>query len=62
MTKKGEGIMSDYKLKTPKNIENTVVGTYKKIEESVVGTYKKIEEKFVDTFLEKVSEDEEKQD
>lgn len=54
--------MSDYKLKTPKNIENTVVGTYKKIEESVVGTYKKIEEKFVDTFLEKVSEDEEKQD
>lgn len=54
--------MSEYKLKTPKVIEDTVVGTYKKIEDGVVGAYKKVEEKFVDTFLEKVSDKEEKQD
>lgn len=45
--------MSEYKLKTPKMIEDAVVGTYKKIENGVVGTYKKIEDKFVHTFLEK---------
>lgn len=48
----------EYKLKTPKVIEESVVGTYKKIEEGVVGTYKKIEGKFVDTFLEKVEPEE----
>lgn len=45
--------MSEYKLKTPKKVEETVVGSYKKIERCVVGTYKKIEDKFVDTFLER---------
>lgn len=44
--------VSDYKLKTPKLVEKTVVGAYKKIETGVVGAYKKIEDKFVDTFLE----------
>lgn len=73
MTKRGGVTMSEYKLKTPKGvektvvgvhkkIEDTVVGTYKKIEESIVGAYKKVEEKFVDTFLEKVSDKEEKKD
>lgn len=46
--------MSEYKLKIPKKVEETLVGTYKKIENGVVGAYKKIETKFVDTFLEKV--------
>ena len=46
--------MSEYKLKTPKKVEDAVVGTYKKIENGVVGAYKKIEGKFVDAFLEKV--------
>lgn len=50
--------MSQYKLKTPKTIENAVVGTYKKIETGVVGAYKKIENKFVDTFLEKADKPE----
>ena len=56
--------MSEYKLKIPKKLEDTVVGTYKKIENTVVGAYqkvedstvggyKKIEKAFVDTFLEK---------
>lgn len=56
--------MAAYKLKTPKTVENAVVGTYKKIEDGVAGAYKKIEDgvvgaykrvedKFVDTFLEK---------
>ena len=48
--------MAEYKLKTPKAIENTVVGAYKAIENGVVGTYKKIEGKFVDAFLERVEE------
>lgn len=48
--------MSAYKLKTPKKIEETVVGSYKKIENSVVGAYKKIENKFVDAFLEKAAD------
>ena len=48
--------MSEYKLKTPKFIENTVVKAYKGIENSVLRTYKKIEDKFVDTFLEKVEQ------
>lgn len=46
--------MSEYKLKTPKKMGETVVGSYKKIENSAVGTYKKIEVKFAGTFLEKV--------
>lgn len=46
--------MSEYKLKTPKKVEEAVVGTYQKIEHGVVGAYKKIEHKFVDTFLEQV--------
>lgn len=48
--------MSEYRLKTPKAIENTVVKAYRSIEKGVVGTYKKIEDKFVDTFLEKVED------
>lgn len=48
--------MATYKLKTPKGIEDAVVGTYKKVENSVVGAYKKIEGKFEDAFLEKVEE------
>lgn len=51
--------MADYKLKTPKAVEKTVVGAYKAIENGVVGTYKKIEDKFVDTFLEKTEPPEE---
>ena len=42
-----------YKFKTPKGIENTVVRAYKAIESGVVGTYKKIENAFVSAFLEK---------
>lgn len=42
-----------YKLKTPKFIENTVVRAYKAVERGAVGTYKKIENAFVSTFLEK---------
>ena len=49
--------MSDYKLKTPKTVENAVVGAYQKIENTVVGTYQKIEDKFVQTFLEKDGDD-----
>lgn len=49
--------MSQYKLKTPKGMEETVVGAYKKIESGVVGAYKKIEGRFVDTFLEKIEDD-----
>lgn len=48
--------MSEYKLKTPKLIENTVMGAYKKTEKALVGTYQKIEDKFVKTFLEKTNE------
>lgn len=44
--------MAEYKLKTPKAIEKTVVGAYKKIESGVTETYKKIEDAFVHTFLE----------
>ena len=55
--------MSEYQLKTPKKVEEAVVGTYQKIEDTVVGaykkveagavgSYKKVEKKFVDTFLE----------
>lgn len=55
--------MSKYQMKTPKKVEDAVVGTYHKIEDAVVGTYKKVESgavdsyrkverKFVDTFLE----------
>lgn len=50
--------MVTYKLKTPKGIENVVIGTYQRIENGVVDTYKKIESKFVDTFLEKTPEPE----
>ena len=57
--------MKEYKLKTPKRVEETVVGAYKAIENGAVGaykkietaavdTYKKVEKKFVDTFLEEV--------
>ena len=49
--------MSDYKLKTPKAVENAVVDAYQKIENTVVGTYQKIEDKFVQTFLEKDGDD-----
>lgn len=59
--------MSQYKLKTPKAVEEAVVGTYQKIEDAVVGAYrkiedgavsgyKKVEETFVDAFLEKVED------
>lgn len=62
--------MSEYQLKTPKKveeavvgtyhkIEDTVVGTYQKIEDTVVGAYKKVEKKFVDTFLEPKEDSEE---
>ena len=62
--------MSEYQLKTPKKveeavvgtyhkIEDTVVGTYQKIEDTVVGVYKKVEKKFVDTFLEPKEDSEE---
>ncbi len=57
--------MTDYRLKTPKfveksvvetyqKIEDGVVGAYQKIEDGVVGAYKKIEDKFAESFLEKV--------
>ena len=49
--------MSNYKLKVPKVIENTVVNGYKAIEQGVVGTYKKIEKNFVDTFLEEIPDE-----
>ena len=60
--------MSNYKLKTNKKVEESVVGIYKKIEDTVVNsyksiengavnTYKKIEDKFVETFLEKTNDD-----
>ena len=63
--------MTNYKLRTPKKVEDTVVGTYKKIEEGVVGGYKKIEEgvvggykkienKFVETLLEEKAKSEDK--
>lgn len=52
----GGKAVSEYKLKTPKKIEETVVGSYKKMESSVVGAYKKIENKFVDAFLEKAAD------
>lgn len=48
--------MPNYKLKTPKMIENAVVGAYQKIERGVVGAYKKAENTFVAAFLEKVKE------
>ncbi|MGN0520427.1 MAG: hypothetical protein ACI4LB_06765, partial [Candidatus Fimenecus sp.] len=51
--------MKEYKLKTPKRVEETVVGAYKKIETAAVDTYKKVEKKFVDTFLEEVPASEE---
>ena len=47
--------MSDYKLKTPKQVEDTVTGAYKAIEEAVVGTYQKIEDTVVGAY-EKVEE------
>ena len=51
--------MSEYQLKTPKKVEEAVVGTYHKIEDTVVGAYKKVEKKFVDTFLEPKEDSEE---
>ncbi len=54
--------MADYRLKTPKFIEKSVVQAYQKIEDGVVGTYKKIEDKFVETFLEKVEAPETEKD
>ena len=62
--------MSEYQLKTPKKVEEAVMGTYHKIEDTVVGTcqkiedtvvgvYKKVEKKFVDTFLEPKEDSEE---
>ena len=59
--------MGEYQLKTPKNVEKAVVGTYQKIEDTVVGTYhkmenavvgayKKVGRSFADTFLEKTGE------
>lgn len=50
--------MAEYKLKTPKAIENTVVKAYHKVENGVVGAYKKIEGRFVDAFLERTDTDE----
>ena len=52
--------MSDYKLKTPKQVVDTVTGAYKAIEEeaieeAVVGTYQKIEDTVVGAY-EKVEE------
>lgn len=52
--------MLEYRLKTPKQLEQKVVGTYKKIEGTVVDSYKRLENRFVDTFLEKVEESEDK--
>lgn len=59
-------MMSEYKLKTPKQaeavvgayhkVEDAVVGAYKKVEDTVVGGYKAIEQKFVDAFLEKADD------
>lgn len=49
----------EYKLKTPKVVENTVIKAYKGIENGVVGAYKKIEDKFVESFLEKVAPEKE---
>lgn len=54
--------MAQYKLKTPKFVEDHVVGTYHKIEDGVVGAYKKIETKFVETFLEPVAEEAQPED
>ena len=65
--------MGEYKLKTPKKVEDavmggyqkvekTVVGAYKKIEDTVVGAYQRVEQKFVDTFLEKTDGAQEKKD
>lgn len=51
--------MSEYQLKTPKKVEEAVVGSYHKIEDTVVGAYKKVEKKFVDTFLEPKEDSEE---
>ena len=51
--------MSEYQLKTPKKVEEAVVGTYHKMEDTVVGAYKKVEKKFVDTFLEPKEDSEE---
>lgn len=53
--------MSEYRLKTGK-IGEKVTSTYKKIENTVVDGYKKIEDSFVDTFLEKVEDDDFKQE
>ena len=47
--------MSDYKLKTPKQVEDTVTGACKAIEEAVAGTYQKIEDTVVGAY-EKVEE------
>lgn len=65
--------MSNFKLKTPKGVEETVVGAYQKVEDTVVGAYKKIEagavgsyqkieQKFTETFLEPVEAAEQKQE
>lgn len=51
--------MTEYRLKTPKQLEQKVVGAYKKIEGAVVESYKKVEDRFVDTFLERVEKPEE---
>lgn len=58
---------SEYKLKTPKQVEavvgayhkveDAVVGAYKKVEDTVVGGYKAIGQKFVNAFLEKTDDD-----
>ena len=42
--------MSEYQLKTPKKVEEAVVGTYHKIEDTVVGTYQKIEDTVVGAY------------
>lgn len=42
--------MSEYQLKTPKKVEEAVVGTYHKIEDTVVGTCQKIEDTVVGAY------------
>lgn len=42
--------MSGYQLKTPKKVEDAVVGAYHKIEDTVVGAYQKIENTVVGAY------------
>ena len=51
--------MAQYKIK-PGRIGNFLIGTYYDIEGHVVDAYKKIETAFVDRFLEKVDDEEPK--